>query len=181
MSMLALRTLSLCTIWIWAVSATGCGLSAAGPETLAETSPGDELTVQLGCDETFVARNPSATVVLAVRVPGLLDRVREAELPYREKLDVASPELDVRLEEGADLEHWCTDVMARPPRIDAVWLGVSGTVVVEVTERIPERSRAVRGIVRLESVVLARKDALESRRKLAELEIRATVGVPGGG
>lgn len=178
------RTIAPWLIGFWIVTTTACGLSAAGPETSARSSDtglADELTVQFGCDETFVVRNASSTMVLAVGVPGLLDRARDGELPYRETLDVGSEDVDVRLEEGADLDHWCTDVMARPPRIDEVWLGVSGTVVVEVTERIPERARAVRGVVRLESIVLAGEDAPERTRAPVDLEIHATVGIPGGG
>lgn len=148
----------------------------------------DRLTEQFGCDETFVARDPEGTIVLAFQVPGILERSRGAALPYSEKIQVGGPGIVVQLEQGADLDHWCTDVMARPPRIDAAWVGVSGVAVVVVERRVPNaaggggtRPAPAAARVRLGPTVLARQDRRDERLTIPGLEIAATLGVPGGG
>lgn len=149
----------------------------------------DRLTVPFGCEETFVVRDDESTVVLAVTVPGLLERARGVDLPYEKELEVGSAEIIVRLEQGADLDHWCTDVMARPPRIDTVWIGISGKATVVLIERRPEsasgggdaRPVPTRARLKLGPTVLAREDLADETVRLPGLEIEATLGVPGGG
>lgn len=178
--------------------AAGCGPSGADLRAAVPVPPaamgGEELAVESGCDELFVARNPQSTLVLVVRVPGILERAQGAELPYREVLEVRDGEgegerggdgIAVRLEEGADLDYWCTDVLERPPRIDAAWVGVAGTAAVELVERLPasptargDRPPPTRAVVRLDGVVLAPADGGNERRPLPDLEIDATLGVP---
>lgn len=176
--------------------ATGCWPSGAGPRAVAEppdTVSVAALDVRSGCDETFVARDAAATVVLVVRVPGVLERARGTELPYREVLDVrdgeteASP-ITVRLEEGTGLDYHCTDVLDGPPRIGAAWVGVAGAATVELVERLPasptaraDRPPPTRARVWLDGVVLAPVDGSGERRRLPRLELSATLGVPGGG
>jgi hypothetical protein len=174
-------------------AAAACGLngadSAAKPAPAAAPPAAERLTVELGCDETFVAKDPAGTAVLAVTVPGLLDRARGAELPASETIAVGGPGIEVRLEQGADLDHWCTDVMARPPRIDAAWTGVTGTATVTLVARRGDhpptggggRPPPTAAVVRLVSVVVAREGSRGERLELPDLEIAATLGVPGGG
>ncbi|HEX2163080.1 MAG TPA: hypothetical protein VHM02_03960 [Thermoanaerobaculia bacterium] len=176
--------------------AAACGASQPGAATArrdAAAPPAppaaarvevDELTVQHGCDETFVARDPAATTVVTVEVPGLLARSREATLPYRETLEVSAGRLDVRLEQGLDLEHWCTDVMSRPPRIASAWTAVSGTATVLVHRRDDTAaggSPAVAATVRLSRTVLADAAGEERRIELPPLTVSAQLGRPGGG
>ncbi len=173
--------------------AVAFGLPSADPRKPPAQDAGpavvDRLTVQFGCDETFVARDPESTVVLAVQVPGILERSRGADLPYHEEIGLGEPGIVVRLEQGADLDHWCTDVMARPPRIDATWVGVSGMAKIDLVKRRTGnpseegRTRQVptAAVVRLGRAILAREDRPEEKLTLPDLEIAATLGMPGGG
>lgn len=167
----------------------GCGARGTASEPPPAAAPDVErLTVHLGCDETFVARDAESAVALAVTVPGILERARGAALPYREKLAVGGAGIEMRLELGADLGHWCTDVMERPPRIDSTWLGVSGTATIVLVARRPDlpsgggaRPTPVDATVHLGPTVLAREGRRDETLRLPELEIAATLGVPAGG
>lgn len=174
------------------LTAAACRLPAAAPQPPAAAAEGAalaaRLTVHTGCDETFVARDPQKTVILAVDVPGILGRARRAGLPYRERLALGERGIVVRLERGADLDHWCNDVLERPPRIDAVWLGIEGTATVEVSEERggsppagTTRPPPAAAVVRLGRSVLAREHHPDERLALPPLEIAATLGVAGGG
>ncbi len=152
---------------------------AAGPNPIVV----DRLTQHFGCDENFVAKDSESTVVLGVGVPGVLKRALEAELPYREELTVG-PTLDIRLEQGADLDHWCTDMLARPPRIDATWAAREGRATVTVLERAPAPagySRVpTRASIALRDLVLQRPGTDETL-VVPTFTIEATIGVPAGG
>jgi len=190
---MAMRLLRASTAFGSLACVAACGLSGATLRAPAAVDSGaslaGRLTVQSGCEETFVARDPKSTAVLAVQVPGILERSRGAGLPYREKLRLGGHEVVVRLEQGADLDHWCTDVMARPPRIEATWAGVSGTATVELVARSTGSSSGAGGartaptsaVVRLRRVILAREGRPDETLTLPGLEIRANLGVPGGG
>jgi hypothetical protein len=176
---------------------TGCGArgTAADPPPAAAASSRaaaaalvERLSVEIGCDETFVARDAESTVALSVTVQGILRRARDAALPYREELAIGGPGIEVRLEQGADLDHWCSDVMERPPRIDTAWLGVAGTATIVLVERRPDdpsgggtRPPPVAATMRLGQAVLAREGRREETLRLPALEIAATLGVPAGG
>jgi hypothetical protein len=168
-------TCTLAGVLTLTVAAWAAG-SDAGPSILGR------LTVRSGCDETFVARDPQGTLVLVVRVPGILARSR-AQRPYREELDVGEAGLAVRLEQGADLDYWCTDMLTRPPRVDVAWVGVSGraTVVLSEPGAQGDTGRGVPAVVHLGPVVLEREGGREDKLTLPGLDLSARLGVPGGG
>jgi hypothetical protein len=172
---------------------TDFGLQRANFRMLPESSPppitAEQLTEQFGCDETFVAKDSKSTSVLSVQMPGLLKRSQGQRLPYSEELAVGGNAVVVRLESGTNLNHWCTDLMERPPRIVAVWIGVSGQATVVLVER-QTRDRAegahvrtvpISAILRVKEVILMREYGGEGKVTLPDLEIAATLGVPGGG
>jgi hypothetical protein len=165
----------------------GADFHAPPPTPISGRALVDRLAVHSGCDETFVARDPESTLVLAVQVPGILERSRAAALPYREVIAIGGPGIVVRLEQGADLDYWCTDVFERPARVDAAWTGVAGVATVTIERRAAAREAtdprpppSAAGL-RLGPAVLAREDRREERLTLPELEIAATLGLPGGG
>lgn len=149
----------------------------------------EHLTQQFGCEDIFVAKNVASTVVLSIRIPGIVARSRGAELPYREEIQIGGPKIIVLVEQGADLDHWCTDIMARPPRIDTTWVGVSGTAVVELQERdtrrplseYTDRPIPTRATLSLGPVTLERQNSSGDRNRIPELKIQATLGEPPGG
>lgn len=197
--MKVLRSALFLSTLAWAFAACG----TPGVAELRDGAPvpavaAERFEVRGGCDELFVAHDREGTVALVVRVPGILERGSGLEVPYREELPVQRPETEddrlvVRLEEGTDLAYHCTDVLVRPPRIDAAWVGVGGTATVTLVERLPrsptatgDRPPPTVATVRLDRVVLAPSEvggaeAPAKRRALPDLEIRATLGVPGGG
>lgn len=187
----SLLALGLVCSLVGAAAASGDPKSqSTGSSVVSETAAGivDRLTEQFGCNETLVAANPEATAVLVVQVRGILERSRGADLPYTEELQVGGPGIAVRLEQGADLDYWCTDMMARPPRIDAAWVGVSGVATVVVERRVPKaasgggtRPTPAAAVVRLGPTVLARDDDPDQRLTIRGLEIAATLGEPAGG
>ncbi len=173
-----------------AVACNGAGAGGEGAEqaVVPKTARLDRLSDRFGCDETLVAKDPEGTIALAVRVPGVLRRALGAELPYREELVAGDPGLDIRLEQGSDLNHWCTDTLDRPPRVDATWFASEGTATVTVARRLRQPAPAHAGSwrvptsasVRLEALVLKR-DRNGETLEIPSFTIEAAIGAPAGG
>lgn len=180
---------------LWSISGnvTACeGICAdnatmrKAPDMHADLAP--KLTEEFGCDEIFVAKNPESTLALVVSIPGILSRSLGVQLPYQEEIDVGDPGIRVQLEQGIDLDHWCTDIMARPPRIETVWVGVQGkaSVTIEQIKDEPadqqiDRRAPARARLHLNRTIFVREDCPSEKLQISSLEIQATIGEPAGG